>query len=544
MSLPRACDYVIAGGGSAGCVLAARLSEDPDTRVVLIESGGWDRHPLFHIPAGFAKMTKGMASWGWETVPQAQLGGRKIWYTQARVLGGGSSINAQLYARGNPRDYDGWGIPGWCWDNVLPYFKRSEDNERGADAQHGTGGPLGVSDPRGALPISDAFIDAAASIGMPRNPDFNGPVQEGAGYYQLTQRDVRRSSTARAFLARAAGRPNLQVVTGALVHDVVIENGRATGIRYSERGEIRSIDVEGEVILAAGAIGSPAIALRSGIGPADALRTLGIPVKRDLPGVGQNLQDHINLCTIWECTGPHSYDGWDRPDRTLRAGLRYLLSRSGPASSSLFETGGFWYTGAQDGWPDIQFHLGLGSGIEKGIARLDNAGVTLNSAFLRPQSRGSVRIASTDPRAVPLIDPNYWSAPGDFDASLVALNVAREIMGARPLRAWLAREVLPGSEASSRASLTAYAHRMAKTDHHPVGTCKMGHDTDAVVSPDLRVHGVLGLRIADASVLPRIPSSNTNAPTIMVAERAADLIRGRAVVPDPDAKPACERTPA
>ncbi|MDU8944061.1 GMC family oxidoreductase [Ovoidimarina sediminis] len=520
-------DYIIAGGGSAGAVLAARLSEDPGTRVLLLEAGGRDRHPLFHIPAGFAKMTKGMASWGWETVPQKHLGGRRLWYTQARVIGGGSSINAQLYARGNPRDYDGWGIPGWGWADVLPYFKRSEDNERFENAFHAKGGPLGVSDPKGALPIAEAYIAAAEATGLPRNPDFNGAAQEGAGYYQLTQRNVRRSSTARAFLHPALTRPNLTLVTHAQVGTLMVENGRVTGLTYRTKGGETSVHADREVILSAGAIGSPALLLRSGIGPADDLGALGIGIRHDLPGVGRNLQDHVNLCTIWECTGPHSYDGWDRPDRTLRAGLQYILTKRGPAASSLFETGGFWYTGESDGWPDIQFHLGLGSGIEKGIAKIDGAGVTLNSAYLRPRSRGTVRLAAADPKAAPLIDPNYWAEPEDLDASLRALEVAREIMGAAPLKPWLRREVLPGPDATGRAALVAYAHRMAKTDHHPVGTCRMGEDDMAVVTPDLRLRGLSGLRIVDASVIPNVPSSNTNAPTIMVAERAADLIRGR-----------------
>ena len=516
-------DYIIAGGGSAGAVLAARLSEDPDIRVLLLEAGGRDRHPLFHIPAGFAKMTKGRASWGWETVPQKHLGGRRLWYTQAKVIGGGSSINAQLYARGNPRDYDGWGIPGWDWADVLPYFKRSEDNERFENAFHARGGPLGVSHPKGALPIAEAYIEAAEAIGLPRNPDFNGKVQEGAGYYQLTQRKVRRSSTAQAFLKPALTRGNLTLVTHAHVGTLSVENGRVTGLTYTAKDRSHAVHADREVILSAGAIGSPTLLLRSGIGPADDLRALGIDVRHDLPGVGQNLQDHVNLCTIWECSGPYSYDGWDRPDRTLRAGLQYILTRRGPAASSLFETGGFWYTGDRDGWPDIQFHLGLGSGIEKGIAKIDGAGVTLNSAYLRPRSRGTVRLASADPKAAPLIDPNYWSDSADLDASLRALEIAREIMAAGPLKPWLRREVLPGPDA---ADIVAYAHLMAKTDHHPVGTCRMGGDAEAVVTPDLRLRGLSGLRIADASVIPNVPSSNTNAPTIMVAERAADLIRG------------------
>ena len=526
-------DTIIIGAGPAGCVLANRLSEDQSARVLLLEAGGADKNWLFHIPAGFAKMTKGIASWGWQTVPQKHLGGRVLWYTQAKVLGGGSSINAQLYNRGNRRDYDLWcdegGFDGWRYRDVLPYFKRSEGHERLINSYHNTTGPLGVSYPRAALPVCDAFIQAGQQWGLPHNGDFNGRDQLGIGYYHLTQRDAARSSAAKAFLRPVMNRPNLAVRTGVQVTKIIVEAGQARAVeivapntKHSQR-----IDASGEILLASGAIGSPRLLLLSGIGPAGHLKSLGITTVHDLPGVGENLQDHLDLCTIFECSGDHSYDGMQKFHRTLWAGLQYFMFRRGPAASSLFETGGFAQTASDARSPDIQFHFGQGSGIEKGIAKLDNPGVTLNSAYLHPQSRGTVKLASADPQAPPLIDPNYWSADGDRKKSMQGLEMAREIMRQPALEPFLRREVLPGAGISGAQELFDYACRMAKTDHHPVGTCKMGLDEMAVVDPELRVRGLEKLRVCDSAIMPIMPSANTCAPTLMVGEKAADLVLGK-----------------
>jgi choline dehydrogenase-like flavoprotein len=528
-------DYIIAGGGTAGCVLANRLSADPAVKVLLLEAGGTDRHPLYHMPAGFAKMTKGIGAWGWSTVPQKHLNERVLRFTQGKVIGGGSSINAQIYTRGVAADYDAWaregGALGWSFREVLPYFKRAENNERYANEYHGYGGPLSVSNPISPLPICEAFFQAGQELGIPFNADFNGATQAGLGYYQLTQFHARRASTSVAYLAPIRQRRNLTLQLGAQVLRIVIANHRASGVEIAAAAGTRVIRAEREVIVTAGAIGSPKLLMQSGIGPADHLQSVGVPVVLDLPGVGANLQDHLDLFAIAECSGDHTYDRYNRPLNAAWAGLQYLLFRNGPVASSLFETGGFWYADRAARSPDIQFHLGLGSGIEAGVARMPHGGVTLNSAYLRPASRGTVRLATGDPRAAPLIDPNYWDDPGDRARALAGLRLAREILRQPALKRFIVAERLPGEALSSDAELVDYACAHAKTDHHPVGTCRIGRQNDrsSVVDAELCVLGIERLRVADASVMPFIPSSNTNAPTIMIAEKGADHILGRAV---------------
>lgn len=518
-------DFIIVGGGSAGSVLAGRLSEDPSARVLLLEAGGPDRHPFYHLPAGFAKMTKGIGSWGWSTTPQRHMNGMTIRFTQARVIGGGSAINAQIYTRGNALDYDEWrqmGCDGWSYEDVLPYFRKAEDNDTWDNRWHGKGGPLGVSKPAAPLPICEAYFKAAAELGIPRNDDMTGETQDGVGYYQLTQRNARRSSAAMAYLAPNRGRANLTVRTEAQVRRLIVEAGRAVGVELMDGTRLTA---GAEVILSSGAIGSPRLLMLSGIGPADHLAEVGVTPILDQPGVGSNFQDHLDLFAIAEVTGPHTYDRYAKPLWSAVAGLQYLLTKKGPVASSLFETGGFWYADPDARSPDIQFHLGLGSGIEAGVAAMPNGGVTLNSAYLRPRSRGTIRLASSDPAAAPLIDPNYWEDPHDREMSIRGLKLAREILRQPALKPYVLAERLPGPEVRTAQDYFDYACRHAKTDHHPAGTCRMGSDPAAVVDARLRLNGIERLRVVDASVMPTLVSSNTNAPTIMIAEKAADMIR-------------------
>ncbi len=522
-------DYVIVGGGTAGCVLANRLSAVAGNRVLLVEAGGNDRNFLYHWPAGFAKMTKGIGSWGWSTVPQKHMQDRVFWYTQAKVIGGGSTINAQIYTRGHPLDYDAWaqaGCTGWGYDDIVKYFRRSEDNDSFEDNTHGKGGPVAVSQPKALLPIVDAFIAASEQAGVPRCPDLSGPKPEGMGIYQVTQRNARRSSAATGFLKPVLKRPNLTVKLGVMTTRIVVGQARAIGIEIIENGRPRAVRAAAEVIVTSGAIGSPKLLLHSGIGPADHLRTVGVPVVHDLKGVGSNLQDHLDICALAECTGDHSFDKYGKPWWAALAGIQYLLTRDGPAASSLFNSGGFWYADKAAASPDIQFHFGLGSGIEAGIAKLKNPGVTLNTAFMRPRSRGTVRLRSSDPVDHPLIDPNYWSDPYDREITLKGLEMARDILRQPALKPFVLAERLPGPAVTGVNDLIDYVCRMAKTDHHPAGACAMGNGSMSVVSPQLKLHGIDGLRVADSSVQPTVISSNTNAVAMMIAEKAAAMILG------------------
>ncbi|MEO6065386.1 MAG: choline dehydrogenase [Lysobacterales bacterium] len=534
MSSPRSeYDYVIVGAGSAGCVLANRLSADPTVRVLLLEAGGRDWHPFIHMPAGIAKLVgKKNINWNYETEPQERLGGRRLWWPRGRVLGGSSSINAMCYIRGDRRDYDEWvglGAEGWGWSDVQPYFLRSEGNSRGAGEWHGANGPLAVSDLKYRNPLSETFVAAALQGGATANHDFNGDVQQGFGFYQVTQRDGARCSAATAYLAPVCDRDNLDVVTGALAEQVLIDRGRACGVRYRRGSATVSIEAAREVLLCGGAINSPQLLMLSGIGPADALRVLGIAVRSDLAGVGGNLQDHLDICVL------HASDSRATYDRTNDAlvGLQYLLFRSGIGTSNVAESGGFARSSqAEDARCDLQFHFVPALLDDHGRNRLPGRGITLHACGLRPRSRGRIALASADPSHNPRIQPNYLSDSEGFDQRtlLEALRMSRSILGQAALDAVRGAELMPGSDAIDDAALAEYIRRKAETIYHPVGTCRMGTDGAAVVDAELRVRGIEGLRVVDASVMPRLIGGNTNGPTIMIAERAADLIRKAAEV--------------
>lgn len=526
-------DYVIVGAGSAGCVLAARLTENPATRVCLIEAGGRDTNPLIHMPVGFAKMTTGPMTWGLTTAPQKHANNREIPYAQARVLGGGSSINAQVFTRGHPSDYDRWvteGAIGWGFDAVRKYFLRSEGNTILSGGWHGTDGPLGVSNVPDPQRTTRAFVQSCQELGIPYNPDFNGPVQEGVGVYQTTTKNARRCSAAVGYLRPALGRPNLTLVTGALVHRITFESRRAVGVEYAVNGQVTVARADSEVIVTSGAIGSPKLMMLSGVGPAAHLAAQGIKVIHDLPGVGQNLTDHFGIDIVGELKAHDSLDKYNKPLWALWAGIQYTLFKSGPITSNVVEGGAFWYADKTAPCPDLQFHFLAGAGAEAGVPSVPrgSSGVTLNSYTLRPKSRGSVTLRSSDPAALPIVDPNFLADPDDLRISVEGIRISREIFGQPSLQKYLRTVCFPDGNVRTQADHEAFARQYGRTSYHPVGTCRMGQGADAVVDPTLRVHGLDGLRICDSSVMPSLVGSNTNAPTIMIGEKAADLIRGNA----------------
>ncbi|MGO2558651.1 GMC family oxidoreductase [Brachybacterium sp.] len=519
-------DYIVIGAGAAGAPVASRLTEDGSKRVLLLEAGGRDWNPLIHMPMGFTKLTTPDVNWGYETVPQKQLNNRRMHYPQGRTLGGSTSINAMIYIRGNAGDYDAWrdlGNEDWGYDDVLPFFKKSENNERLNDKYHGTGGPMNVTEQAAHNELSKAYVRAAQELGLKYNPDLNGAVQEGVSYYDVTQRNHRRESAATAFINPARKRPNLTIATRSEATRLIINNGHVTGLEYTQNGKPQVAYASREVVLSGGAINSPRLMMLSGIGPADELAALGIEVVHDLPGVGKNLQDHMDTY-ITSHSAPLSYNESDRPLKMLSAGLQYLLYRTGPVTATVCEAGLFTRSSDQPEHPDIQLHMLPAYVIDHGRQRVRGHGFTINTCFLRPRSIGQVTLQSSDPKAPPAIDPNFLDDPYDRQMSLEAFEFGREMLATEAFAPYVKSEHMPGAHVTSKKQIMDYIRRWSKTDYHPVGTCKMGNDPMAVVGTDLKVHGIEGLRVVDASIMPKLISGNTQAPSIMIGEKGAHHI--------------------
>lgn len=523
-------DYIVVGGGSAGCATAGRLSEHPDVSVLLLEQGPRDKNPYIHLPATYYKTAKGDLLTRYKVEPLAHQNDTTPEFVQGRVLGGGSSVNAMVYMRGCPEDYDRWadeGCPGWAYRDVLPFFKKSEDNERFGVEAHGKGGPLAVSDQRQTHYLTKAWIKAALDLGIPYNPDFNSGTQAGVGLYQVTMRNGRRCSAVGAYLKPARSRQNLEVKTGRRVTRIIVEAGRAVGVECLENNRPVVVRAEREIIVCSGAIGSPHLLLRSGIGPASHLRSTGVEVVHDLPGVGQNLQDHVDMFMIYDLTGPHSYDKYKKLHWQAWAGLQYALFRNGPVTSNICEGGLFWYGDEKDPLPNLQFHFLPGAGVEEGSESAPSGnGCTVNVYQTRPYSRGSVTLKTADPLAPPAVNPNYLADLRDVESLAEGVRIGQEIMQQPALQKYIAKVHRPTSVLRTKEARMRFVRENGQGALHPSGACKMGTDAMAVVDPQLRVHGLDGLRVADSSIMPRLISGNTNAPAIMIGERVSQFIKG------------------
>ncbi len=528
-------DYIIVGAGSAGCVLANRLSADPAVKVCLLEAGPVDKSPFIRMPIGIiAMMMSKVLNWQYFTEPQKHLNNRRLFWPRGKTLGGSSSSNAMVYTRGHAWDYDHWaalGNAGWSYAQVLPLFKRAENHERGADAFHGVGGPLNVAELRSPNVLTGVYVNAAVQAGFVENKDFNGANQEGVSPYEVTQKNGERWSVARAYLHPVLKRPNLTVITEARTSKVLLDGKRARGVTFVKGGKTVEINATQEVILSGGAINSPQLLMLSGIGPVNELQKHGIAVQHALPGVGQNLQDHLDLMVVHKCTQPVSLGvSASNVLAQVKHLFNYLFQRKGPLTTNGAEGGGFVKSDAQQTIPDLQFHFAAvhledhARNLKSALSTMFGHGYTLHVCDLRPKSRGTIGLKSADPTADARIEPNYLSHPDDMKTMVKGVKAARKVLAAQAFDAYRGVEMFPGRHVQTDAQIEAFVREKAATIYHPVGTCKMGHDAMAVVDDTLKVHGMQGLRVVDASIMPTLVGGNTNAPTVMIAEKASSMI--------------------